>query len=190
MNIIFNSVILKNPIKKQVIYGAILGVSGTVLIFQQELKSLTFEDRTFIGLIFCLSGVLSASLGNITSASNQKRSLPVIQTNAFGMLYGGLIMMSIALIMGKPITFDFSATYISSLIYLAIFGSVIAFSTYLTLIGRIGADKGGYVIVVVPIIALVISTLFEGYKFTIFAVFGMMLILAGNILALRKKKMV
>lgn len=188
MNIIFNSLILKNPIKSQVIYGAILGVSGTVLIFQQELKSLTFEDETFIGLVFCLTGVLSASLGNITSASNQKRSLPVIQTNTFGMLYGGLIMMAIALIMGKPITFDTSVSYVSSLIYLSIFGSIIAFSTYLTLIGKIGADKGGYVIVVVPIIALTISTLFEGYEIKLPAILGMALILAGNVLALRKKK--
>ena len=137
MNIIFNSVLLKNPIKREVIYGAVLGVAGTVLIFQQELKSLTFQDETFIGLIFCLSGVLSASLGNITSASNQKRNLPVIQTNTFGMLYGGLIMLCIAVIMGKPIVFDFSADYVVSLVYLAVFGSIIAFSTYLTLIGKI-----------------------------------------------------
>ncbi|MEM7109618.1 MAG: EamA family transporter, partial [Bacteroidota bacterium] len=175
MNIVFNSLILKNPIKKQVIFGAILGVSGTVLIFKQELQSLTFEDQTFVGLLICLSGVLSASLGNITSASNQKRNLPVIQTNAFGMLYGGLIMMMIALLMGKPLQFDYSMSYISSLLYLSLFGSIIAFSTYLTLIGKIGADKGAYVIVVVPIIALVISTVFENYQITLPAIGGMFL---------------
>ncbi|MEM6523162.1 MAG: EamA family transporter [Bacteroidota bacterium] len=188
MNIVFNSLILKNPIKKKVSLGAVLGVSGTVMIFQQELQSLTFEDETFVGLLICLSGVLSASLGNITSASNQKRNLPVIQTNAFGMLYGGLIMMMIALIMGKPLEFDYSIGYVSSLFYLSLFGSVIAFSTYLTLIGKIGADKGAYVIVVVPIIALVISTIFEGYQITLPAIGGMLLIVVGNLLALGKKK--
>ncbi|MEM8565553.1 MAG: EamA family transporter [Bacteroidota bacterium] len=190
MNIVFNSLILKNPIKKKVSLGAVLGVSGTVMIFQQELQSLTFEDETFVGLLICLSGVLSASLGNITSASNQKRNLPVIQTNAFGMLYGGLIMMMIALIMGKPLEFDYSIGYVSSLFYLSLFGSVIAFSTYLTLIGKIGADKGAYVIVVVPIIALVISTIFEGYQITLPAIGGMLLIVVGNLLALGKKKTV
>ena len=190
MNIIFNALILKNPVKKQVIYGALLGVFGTILIFKQELRSFTFEDQTFVGLMICLSGVLSASLGNITSASNQKRQLPVIPTNTFGMLYGGLIMLVVALIMGKPIIFDATFSYVSSLIYLAIFGSVIAFSTYLTLIGNIGADKGAYVIVVVPVIALVISTLFEGYEITLYAILGMVLILLGNLLALRKKSSV
>ncbi len=187
MNIIFNSVILKNPIKRQVIYGAMFGVTGTILIFQQELTALTFEDDTFVGLVFCLCGVLSASLGNITSAFNQRKRLPVIQTNTFGMIYGGTIMMIIALATGKPIAIDTSYSYILSLGYLSIFGSIIAFSTYLTLLGKIGADKGAYVIVVVPVIALVISTIFEGYEITLYAVLGMLLILAGNALALKKK---
>lgn len=187
MNMIFNSLILKNPIKKQIIYGAVLGVVGTALIFLPELQSLTFQDDTFIGLVLCLSGVLFASLGNITSAFNQGKKLPVIQTNTFGMLYGGAAMMMIALLMGKPFLFDTSMAYITSLAYLSIFGSVIAFSTYLTLIGKIGADKGAYVIVVVPIIALVISTIFEGYQITLTAIFGMSLILIGNVLALRNR---
>ncbi len=187
MNIIFNALILKNKIKKQVIYGAILGVIGTIFIFQQELQALTFEDETFLGLVLCLSGVLFASLGNITSAFNQGKKLPVIQTNTFGMLYGGAMMMIIALIMGKPIAFDTSNSYLISLAYLSIFGSIIAFSTYLTLLGKIGADKGAYVIVVVPIIALTISTIFEGYHVTLSAVFGMSLIILGNVLALRKR---
>lgn len=188
MNIIFNAVILRNGIKKQVIYGAMLGVAGTILIFKSELAATAFSDNTFVGLLFCLFGVLCASLGNITSAFNQRNSLPVIQTNTFGMLCGGMLMMFLALIMNKPMRFEISAGYILSLGYLSVFGSIIAFTTYLTLIGRIGPDKGGYVIVLVPLIALVISTFFEGYQFTYQAGIGMLLILCGNALALKKRK--
>ena len=74
-----------------------------------------------------------------------------------------------------------------SLVYLSIFGSIIAFSTYLTLIGRIGPAKAAYVILVIPIIALIISTLFEGYEFSIYSLGGIALILSGNVVALRKK---
>lgn len=187
MNIIFNSLLLRNPVKRKVILGAMFGIAGTLLIFQEELSGLSFEDETFVGLVFCLSGVLLASLGNITSAFNQKGRLPVIQTNAFGMLYGAALMFLIAIVSGKPLLIDLSFPYLSSLAYLVIFGSIIAFSTYLTLVGRIGPDKAAYVIVAVPVIALIISTVFENYFPSAYAIAGIFLIVIGNALALRKK---
>ena len=187
MNIIFNSLLLRNPVRRKVIVGAMFGIAGTLLIFQEELSGLSFEDETFVGLVFCLVGVLFASLGNITSAFNQKGRLPVIQTNAFGMLYGATLMLLIAVLSGKPVLIDLSFAYLSSLAYLVIFGSIIAFSTYLTLIGRIGADKAAYVIVAVPVIALVISTIFESYLPSVYAIAGIFLSVIGNGLALRKK---
>ena len=187
MNIIFNSLLLRNPLNRQVIFGAAFGIAGTVLIFKEELTGLSLEDDTFIGLVFCFTGVLFASLGNITSAFNQGRRLPVIQTNAFGMLYGATLMFFIALVSNKPVVIDLSFPYLASLAYLVIFGSIIAFSTYLTLIGRIGADKAAYVIVAVPVIALVISTIFENYVLTGDAIAGIFLIVMGNALTLKRK---
>ena len=186
MNILFNFLFLGNPINKKLIFGALLGVSGTVVIFHQELSTLSFEDSVFKGLVFCIAGVLLASLGNITSAFNQKQKLPVIQSNAFGMLYGGTLMFVIAVASGKPLVMDTSLAYIASLTYLTLFGSIIAFSTYLTLIGRIGADKAAYVIVSVPVIAIIISAVFEGFVITGFTITGMLLIVLGNGMALRK----
>lgn len=188
MNIFFNAVLLGNSINKRLILSALLGFGGTALIFQPELSGFSYEDDTFIGLIFCLSGVLLASLGNITSSFNQKKGLPVLQGNAFGMLYGSIIMFLIALATDKPISFDTSDSYLLSLAYLVLFGSIVAFGSYLTLIGKIGADKAAYVIVAVPVIALAISVTFENYEPTINAFLGIVLILAGNILALRKKR--
>ena len=111
-------------------------------------------------MTLAIAGTFIASLGNITSARNQKAGIPVIPSNAFGMTYGAIVMFIIALISGKTMSFEANISYISSLLYLAIFGSVIAFGAYLTLIGNIGASKAAYVSVIAPVIALIISTIF------------------------------
>ncbi|MEL6561109.1 MAG: EamA family transporter [Bacteroidota bacterium] len=187
MNIFFSALFLGTKIKKEVILGGILGVTGTVLMFYQEIRLTGLNDALITGLGFCITGVLFASMGNIASAYNQKKQIPVIPANSYGMLYGAMIMFVIALVTGKEITIEISQNYIFSLLYLSVFGSVIAFTTYLTLIGRIGADKAGYVIVVLPVIALTISAIFEDYQITPFSVAGMLLIICGNLLVIRKK---
>ena len=128
------------------------------------------------------------SLGNITSAHNQKHGLPVLQTNAWSMGYAALIMFIIVIGTGKPFGFECSFKYVASLAYLAVFGSVIAFGAYLTLIGRIGADRAAYGPLVVPVIALTLSQCFEGYAWSTFSIVGIALIIAGNFLVLRFKK--
>lgn len=186
LNIFFSALLLGDKVHRKVIMGAILGVSGTVLIFWPEIASYELGDNTYVGIVYCGLSIVFASLGNITSAHNQKKKLPVIQTNAFGMLYGSLGMMSIALLSGKWFSFSTDTGYMVSLVYLSIFGSIIAFSTYLTLVGRIGPSKAAYVILVIPIIALIISTIFEGYQLSMYSLGGIALILSGNLVALRK----
>ena len=110
-----------------------------------------------------------------------------MQSNAFGMLYGGVSMFLIVLILGKPVTFDFSVEYTLSLIYLAVFGSVVAFSIYLKLLGEIGPDRSVYNALITPAIAMVISTIFEGYRWNIFAFAGIAFLFAGNFIVLRFK---
>lgn len=188
MNIINARVFLKTPIELKVIAGGFLGLIGTGLIFQQDLAQFSFSDKKIWGLLLAIGGTIIASFGNITSARNQKAGIPVISSNAFGMTYGALAMFLIALISGKEITFETNISYVSSLIYLAIFGSVIAFGAYLTLVGNIGAGKAAYVAVVAPVIALVISTVFEDYQWSTESLSGAVLILAGNVVALRSKK--
>ena len=92
-----------------------------------------------------------------------------------------------AFITGTPVTFDTSTSYLLSLVYLSIFGSIIAFGAYLTLIGKIGADKASYVLIVIPVIAVTLSIIFEGYQFGWPVILGMFFILGGNVLVLRKK---
>lgn len=186
-NIIFGALILKRKIVFKVLSGAILGLMGTVIIFNSELSNFEMGDDGLKGILLCVLSVAIASLGNITSAKNSELKIPVVQATAYGMAYGGLIMFIIALALGKTVTFDISSEYVLSLIYLIIFGSVIAFSTYLTLISRIGPDRAAYAIVLVPLVAVTISTILEGFEFTILTGLGMLLLLAGNYFALRPK---
>ncbi len=185
-NIFFGKLFLKNAINKKVVLGAVLGIIGTGLIFKPELSDFSFSDGNFVALLLCVGSIMLASLGNITSAFNQSKDRPVIQTNAYAMIYGALLMTMVAIATGKEFSFDFSNKYIFSLVYLSIFGSVIAFNAYLTLVGRVGPGKAAYAILVLPVIALLISTVLEGYQWSGYSVFGVGLIAVGNVLALRK----
>jgi len=187
MNIINGKILLGSPLHPAVIIGSVMGSVGIGLVFWPELNAFTLSDKTFLGLVLCICATFFASVGNIISARNQKHRLPIIQTNAFGMAYGAVIMIAIALGTGKPFGFEPSFAYIGSLFYLAVFGSIVAFGCYLSLIGRIGADRAAYSTMLIPLVALGLSTLFEGYRWSEFALTGMALILAGNVLVLNKK---
>ncbi len=186
-NIVFGALFFKANINRRVVFGAILGFLGTVLIYKAEFASFKSSPEYLIAVVFALSSVMFASLGNITSAINQKNGMPVIQTVAYGMIYGAISMGCIAFVLGKPFMIDTSFEYLASLAYLSVFGSIIAFTTYLTLIGRIGADKAAYTIVFVPIIAIIISAVFEDYPLDLYAILGMALIIIANVVALLKK---
>lgn len=187
MNVFLNAIILKAPVRKSVILGGTIGAVGIILIFKDELTSFSLSDQNFVAFLMALGSVVLASTGNILSAFNQKQKIPVIQTNAYGMLYGSVLVMSIGLLTGKNFTIDMNFSYISSLMYLSVFGSIIAFTTYLNLLGKIGPDKSGYISLVMPVIALFISTLLEGYQWTSYGFVGLLFILSGIFLALQRK---
>lgn len=181
-NILNGRLLLRTPVRANVIGGALLGIIGIALVFWPELSGFSLSDAGFKGFVLSMAATLMASFGNILSARNQKHGLPVVQTNAYGMAYGTLFMLLTALATGKPFGIDASLPYLISLFYLALFGSVIAFGCYLTLIGKIGADRAAYATLLFPIIALILSTLFEGYRWSLPAVIGVAIILAGNAL--------
>ena len=188
MNIFGSAIAFKQRITGNVLLGAALGLCGIVMIFWHEIATFSLEGGATRGLAMCLFATALASTGNIISARNQKNGLPVIQTNAWGMGYGALAMAIAAVFNGVPFTVDLSFPYISSLLYLSIFGSILAFGCYLTLIGRIGADKTAYAAVVFPVVALALSTAFESYQWTLVAAGGLALVLLGNVVVLGKPR--
>jgi len=186
LNIFFGKILLNKPINGKVFIGAIIGLIGTIILFGRELGTIKLSELPLFHLILCFTSVVIASLGNITSARNQSHGLPVIQTNAFGMLYGGILVGIITLASGNAPTFDFQFPYVASLIYLSVLGSIIAFSTYLTLVGRIGADRAAYVLVILPLISVILSILFEGYSIAWTVFIGLALIISGNVMVIRR----
>jgi drug/metabolite transporter (DMT)-like permease len=189
MNMVNGAVLLGSPIRSNVVLGGGIGVLGIVLVFWPQLVSFSLSDKTALGLLLTVVSTFMASLGNIISARHQKYNLPVVQTNAYGMAYGAVIMGVIAIFLGKPFNFEISFPYISSLFYLSLFGTVIAFGCYLKLIGEIGADRAAYATMLFPIVALGISTVYEGYQWAAHNVIGMAIVLIGNWLVLNKKAM-
>jgi drug/metabolite transporter (DMT)-like permease len=165
--------------------GAVLGMLGIVILFGPQISDVSLSDGVFIGSVLAVIGALMASLGNMASQAAQKDRLPVVQSNAWSMLYGGLFTATVVLLRGQAFAFEYTAEYVISLAYLTIFGSVIAFGAYLTLLGRIGAHKAGYATVMFPVVALVLSILFEGLSLNVWIVAGFSLVLAGNVLVLK-----
>jgi len=188
LNIINNSLLLKAKIRPPVVFGAVVGMIGIVLVFKQELTTFDLSSANSLAILLAVIGAVSASLGNIISAYIQRKKMPIVQSNALGMLYGSLSMLVICLAIGKPFQFEISFPYIGSLLYLTIFGSIVGFSCYLTLLGNIGPDKSAYVTLVIPVIALIFSTIFEDYHWNMYALSGVALIVTGNFIILKKRK--
>ncbi|MEB3702442.1 DMT family transporter [Candidatus Bealeia paramacronuclearis] len=186
-NIISSAIFYKVPIRLPLALGAFSGVAGIIAIFWPELLSLDLSSNNVLGMILSLMGGCFASIGNMISIRNQNHKLPVTETNALAMGYGAAFTLGYVLLSGFPLVWDMSWTYMTSFLYLTIFGTIVAFGCYLTLLGRVGGSNAAYALVLTPIVALGISTIYEGFVWTPNVIFGVALILSGNVLILVKK---
>ena len=184
LNIVGTRVFFGTPLKPSAMLGAVLGIGGIGLVFLPEIGRATGGGNPTLGIAFALGGALSGSLGNIVASRNHGCGLPVVQMNTFGMLYGALFVAVYALVTRQSFLFDWSPRYLLSLAYLAVFGSILAFGAFLSLLGRIGADRAGYVTVAIPVVALLLSASFEGLRWQASLVLGILLCLAGNVAVL------
>lgn len=185
--VLINGIIFfKEKINNNVLLGALIGIFGLILIFNNELQLYEFNNELIIGIILCLIGTYFASIGMLISQRNHKNNIPLVQNNTLSMFIGATFVLVIASSTGNKIIFDFDIKYISSLFYLSIIGSVLGFGFYLKLLNNIGAGKASYVNVVTPILALFISTLYENYTWDILNSFGLILVIFGNIIIFRK----
>jgi drug/metabolite transporter (DMT)-like permease len=187
-NIIGTRLFFGTPINPVTLFAAALGVAGVVLVFWTEIANFSTSGDAIGGLAFALTGTIVASCGNLAALRNHVSQIPIVQQMAWAMLYGTLFIASYAVASGDTFSFDWSFAYVLSLLYLAVFGSVVAFGLYLTLIKRIGVDRAGYVGVAIPIVALLLSTLFEDLRWDAFMVLGVLCCVVGNVLILRGKR--
>ena len=186
MNMLNGIILLKNRFELRMGVGACLGLAGIVLVFWPEITDFEMGDENLTAAAIAVLATFLASLGNIASARNQHNGIPVIEANTYGMTYGALLMLALSFASGKQFTFEMTATYIGSLLFLSVFASILAFLSYLTLVGRVGVERAAYATLLFPLVALGISTVFEGYHWSAYAGTGVALILTGNLLILRR----
>ncbi len=176
------------PITRRVTAASLLGIAGIVLVFFPEIALIERGSDTEKGAVFTVLAVLASTLGSMVAHRNQAARLPLWQTMAWGMLYGSLVALAAGLALGKPLAFEATPAYVLSLLYLSVLGSIVAFAGFLTLLARIGAARAGYVGVMVPILALFVSALFEGFRFHALTWAGIAVSVAGNVLMLRVRR--
>ncbi len=187
---VFNGFIFfKKPIRLPILFGAIVGILGLSIIFSNEISNTdwSLESGIVKGFLWMLLATFFASIGMLLSGQMQARKMPLVQSNAFSMLYGSLIIVTYVSVSDISFSFSTSYSYVISLIYLSLVASVIGFGVYLKLVGNIGADKASYVNIFTPTIALFLSTLFENYQWSWTGLVGVVLIIIGNIIVLYAK---
>jgi drug/metabolite transporter (DMT)-like permease len=185
-NILNGALLFNRSVDARMMVGASIGFMGIVAAFWKDLSTFNLSSGTSLGLLLSLGGTICASLGNMTSARNQKAGIPILQANAYGTAYAALFVAIYVWLVGAPLKFEVTPTYIGALIHLALFGSVLGFGFYLTLLGRIGPERAAYSSVLYPVVALAISTTIEGYAWTPQLITGALLILLGNCVVLLK----
>ncbi len=186
MNMINGIIFLKNSFEVRMGLGASLGLAGILLVFWPEISNFEMGDENLTAALIAVLATFLASLGNIVSAKNQQNGITVIEANTYGMSYGALLMLALSFASGKEFKIDMTATYIGSLLFLSVFASILAFLSYLTLVGRVGVERAAYATLLFPLVALGISTVFEDYYWTAYAGIGVVLILIGNMIILKK----
>ncbi len=188
MNMLNGRIFFGRPFSGRMLGGAACGVAGVGVLFWPEVQHLSLEDRAVKGALLALASTYVASLGNTVAGHNARLRLPVITGNAWGMFYGTLLLCVIAVVRDVHFAYPPELSYTLALLYLSLFGSVFAFGAYLRLIALVGPDRAGYSSTVTPVVALLMSTVFENYHWGSAALGGLALILVGNVLVLRGRR--
>ncbi|WP_313682260.1 EamA family transporter [Pantoea sp.] len=189
-SVIFSMAVLYNALNSWIFFrqrpsfrllpAAILGLGGIVALFWGDIRAAHPAPQLLWGVGLSALGTLGFSFGNMISTRHQRRQRDVLTTNSYAMLYGALIMAVLAVLNGDSLAPAFNLQWLGAMSYLAIFGSVLGFGAYFTLVGRIGASQAAYSTLLFPLVALTLSTLYEGYQWHNNAIVGLVMILAGN----------
>ena len=184
INVVLVAAINRRPPPLLQMVAAIVGLVGLGLIFAPEFKTLPTAG---IAVAYGVLATFSFCIGNLLSSRSQQRGTPVLASTSWGMVYGTLFMGIIALLRGHPFIIDMSPSYLLSLAWLILVSSVMTFACYLSLVGRIGPGRAAYATVVFPIFALLISSRYEGYEWSVAALAGLALVIIGNLIMIRAR---
>ncbi|HEY5723595.1 MAG TPA: DMT family transporter [Allosphingosinicella sp.] len=180
---------LKQKVTGRFMLGSAVALAGVALLFLQEMRSADVAPReVLIGIGLTLLAVLSASVANVMQAAERMKARPIAAMLAWGMVYGVIADAITAWVLHGPPTAEPRLLYWAGLVYLGVFASALAFTFYFGLLRLIGPGKAAYSSVLVPILAMGLSTLFEDYHWSTLAAAGGVLALAGLVIALRARR--
>ena len=185
-NIVLSRVIFGYLITRQLAIGSLLGLAGIGILFAPDL--IAFEPRYAIGVGFAMVAAFAASCANMVAVKNANIGHSIITTNVWWMIWCTLFTAIAVPLTGNSFGFSFEPEYLASLIYLAIFGSVVAFTSYLALMKNVGPSKAGYIAVITPVLALGVSTLFEGLIWKDTDHLGVILIIVGQVVIFKRSR--
>jgi len=195
-NIINGRIFLKHPVTLQTVVGGLVGLTGICMLFYPEFALLsdsakadssTILNGPLLGFGLAFIAVVFASLGNIVATRNGNTGISVWAINAWSIFYGTVILTLIALVTGTEFSYGTTLEYSLSLIYLSVFGTILAFGAYLKLLINIGPSRAGYTSLIIPFVAIMLSTLFEDYQWTLLAAGGFVLVALGNYMVLKRR---
>ena len=187
MNILGDSFYFKKKPSLKTLIGSTIGMIGIAIIFNDEIFNFTLSNGRHVGLFLALLGTFFASTGNMVHQRNLNNNLASMPSIAYSMLYGSLVTLLITQIKGTELLFDYSFSYIASLAYLTIIGSIFAFIFYLKLLEKVGAGRAGYVGALMPVLALLISTVFENLEWQTDLIVGLPILIIGAVLVINQK---
>lgn len=169
--------------------GSVLAVGGIALLFVNELqRDPAGRSETLLGIVLTLLAVSCASTANVMQGSKRAGKLPMATMLGWGMLFGATMDAIFAWTVSGPPVFEYRWGYVLGLGYLSVIASALAFTLYFTLIRTIGAARASYSSTIIPVIAMLISTFAEDYRWTGLAVAGAVLAMIGTFTALSAAK--
>ncbi|WP_341901984.1 DMT family transporter [Sandarakinorhabdus limnophila] len=186
-NTTLSAIFLGQRVTGRFMIGSAIGLAGVALLFAPDLGKPGGEQMG-LGLALAFGGVISASVANVLQATPQGRAMPLEAGIAWAMAWGALIDGAVAWGISGPPVISTAPVYLAGLAYLGIAASAVAFNLYYILIRTVGAGPAAWNGVAVPVVAMALSTLLEGYQWTLTAVAGIALALIGLVIALKAKQ--
>ena len=186
-NALLGRVFVGQPVSRGFLAGSAVALAGVALLLLHEYRVAPPGGKVLLGVALTLGGILGASIANVIQASRTAREQPMLTMLAWAMLLGAALDAAISAALYGPPQFEPRWSYAAGIAYLALMGSVVTFPLYFGLVRALGPGRAAYNSLLVPIVAMLLSTLFEGYRWTTLAVAGSAVALAGLVIALKAR---
>ncbi len=191
-NALFGRLFLGERVQAGFIWGSVIAIVGVSLLLWHEYSANpdagVIGGNVGLGIFLAFLGILAASIANVVQANPTGRAVPMVSLLAWAMLYGTIFDLGFAWLTAGPPPVPTSTNYWMGIVYLALIGSVITFPLHYNLVRDIGAGRGAYNSILTISVAMLISTVWEGYAWTWLTASGMVLAVVGMVLALRAKQ--